>query len=136
MTSAESKIDNWTIEKVCEDIECHIRVHLSGSTWIDYEVRDYHPECISVSEDVETKTPFITWKNSWNEPTSNIEEAEPFLKGSIKWDGCSHNTFAPGDNSGYIHGCGREDMIRLGKLFDVLFDIAIELMPDHKEYLT
>lgn len=38
--------------------------------------------------------------------TTKVEEANTYLHGCVKWDGCSHFYFGDGDNSGYLHLCG------------------------------
>lgn len=75
--------------------------------------------------------------------TDEEEAAEQFplgdhdivlVSGSIKFDGCSHNDFGRG---GYVHGCSRQEMARLGAIFEALFDWAGEVMPQSREeYLT
>lgn len=58
--------------------------------------------------------------------THNLEEAEvPFLKGTIKWDGCCHLNF---DN--YIHFCDKQDAIGVGRLIGELYDLAKKMMED------
>lgn len=44
--------------------------------------------------------------------TEDLEEAQVFIKGSIKWDACSHIYFGDG---GYIHVCG-------GRMWKVLLE--------------
>jgi hypothetical protein len=53
-------------------------------------------------------------------------DIERMMHGQIKWDGCSHNYF--GDKDGYIHGCSRYDMARLGEIFSRLWLKAHEVM--------
>lgn len=36
--------------------------------------------------------------------TKSIDEANAYIQGSVKWDGCSHVNF--GDEDGYVHLCG------------------------------
>lgn len=42
--------------------------------------------------------------------TNEMLETERYLKGSIKWDSCSHFWF--GDEDKYLHLCGVEDFER------------------------
>lgn len=52
------------------------------------------------------------------EHTTVIEEAATFIRGWIKWDGCSHFWF--GDENQYLHLCGLDRIARLKDVLDVL----------------
>ena len=132
MNEIQENKTTWTIERRLEDEDrnggFHIRAGGSES-WMNYEVHN-----------------LICWPNNKGEPlsfesedergsvvgVSDIDKATSYLTGSIKWDGCSHNTF----NDNYIHACSRQEMTRLGKLFETLYDIALELMPKNGDYLS
>jgi hypothetical protein len=62
------------------------------------------------------------WDNDDN-PT----EKEQYIKGSIKWDGCSHINF--GDEDGYMHLCGNFYFQLLKKTLDALWDRAEKTIP-------
>lgn len=49
-------------------------------------------------------------------------EAEIFLHGNIKWDGCSNWDFH--SENIMVHFCGRKDATSLGRLMNHLYDIA------------
>lgn len=51
--------------------------------------------------------------------TKDVNIANAYIKGIIKWDGCSHVYF--GDNEGYIHLCGSSDFTRIGKLLNTVY---------------
>lgn len=91
---------------------------------MDYEARDV------VSVDPKTKVPTFRRAGDGPNETESLDEAEVYLIGSIKRDGCSHNTFPGGPDGAHIHGCNRWEMARIGGLFNCLFDLAIELMND------
>jgi hypothetical protein len=59
------------------------------------------------------------------------EEAETFLTGQIKWDGCAH--LYPRE---YVHICSKDDARRWGEMLTRLYDLAAEMMPGWREYLT
>jgi hypothetical protein len=46
-------------------------------------------------------------------------DIELYLKGTIKWDGCSHINF--GDNKGYIHICGQHFWEAHVKMMEILY---------------
>lgn len=109
------------------DLDFHVRVCLRSPSWMDYEVRDV------VGTDAEGDRLLLASAGGREDDQSHDPDAvAPLIVGSIKWDGCSHNTFT---DEGYVPGGGRRDMVRLGALFDRLFDIALALMSTNAEYL-
>lgn len=113
------------------DLNLHVRMKVKiPEVWLDYEVRDI----VGYEGGLDGVATFSVGPTTHDE-TPDPDLAAPMLTGSIKWDGCSHNTFAPAEG-GYIHGCSRRDMARLGVLFERMFDQAAELLGAHAaEYL-
>ena len=129
----EKKIE-WLVNHILEDEDgnggFHIRAGLANSAVVDYEVRSL------MLYDDGRGPPLRFEMETQNEgivATTDIEKGILYLEGSISFDGCSHNNFGEG---GYIHGCSRQEMARLGPLFNKLFDIALELMPSNGEFLS
>jgi hypothetical protein len=60
----------------------------------------------------------IGWQSS-SDTTTNLEEAQTEINGTVKWDGCSHYHF--GDKDGYIHVCGGHYAENLSKLIKKIF---------------
>ncbi len=60
-------------------------------------------------------------------PTEKLEEAEVFLSGSVKWDGCSNFNLGEG---GYYHFCSKQEAIDIGVLLGRLYDWAAKLIPN------
>lgn len=59
-----------------------------------------------------------------------IEEATPYLDGSVKWDGCSNWTVGYNDTQVYMmHFCSREQLENLGKVMAKCWDLTKELCP-------
>lgn len=52
-----------------------------------------------------------------------LEDAQPYLTGMIKWDGCSHFYFG---NEGYLHLCGLNEIEKLQKVLQKLIKRAEE----------
>lgn len=50
---------------------------------------------------------------------NELEDAQPYLTGMIKWDGCSHFYFG---NEGYIHLCGLDQIEKLQKVLQRLIN--------------
>jgi hypothetical protein len=108
-----------------EDLFLHVRVKLANPSAMDYEVRD-----LVFCDDGTAPLLKFVFGNT-NEPIADVEKATVLIKGFIKWDGCSNNDFSS------IHGCSRQEMVRLGELYTRLFDIAMKLMPNQaEEFLT
>lgn len=117
-----------------KDLELHVRVRMQNDCVMDYEVREFTPYNEGVGDSHKFE---MTAENGAIEYTADIEKSDKLIEGAIKWDGCSHNNFAPDEsNRGYIHGCSRQDLMRLGELYRRLFDIAMERMPNNGEYLS
>lgn len=89
--------------------------------WVDFRVHKNVSEVSNPQYRVSGDTP---------EHTMDPDLAEPFMRGHIKWDGCSEWALEEA-----AHGCSRADWTVMGPLFAVLFDIAGELMPDNMENL-
>lgn len=69
---------------------------------------------------------------SSTDDTSNLSEAEPYIKGSVKWDGCSHFNFG---DEGYLHLCGRDDIDKLANALSVIYERCGALMKEAKSNL-
>ena len=61
-------------------------------------------------------------------PVETIDEAEPYLHGSVKWDGCSDWHFDEQDRC-YLHGCSKADVQRFGDVMALCWDLAAEILP-------
>jgi hypothetical protein len=70
-----------------------------------------------------------------SEHTGDLSKAEPLVKGTIKWDACSHLYFG---NEGYIHTCGHRDWLILqGALCRVWNQVVPEFQEPHQaEYFS
>lgn len=66
----------------------------------------------------------INFYSKDNDTTTDFEAADPFLSGSIKWDGCSNWDFH--DHDCMVHFCGRADATSIGRLMDHLYTITSE----------
>jgi hypothetical protein len=62
----------------------------------------------------------------------NIAEAQRFLHGNVKWDGCSNWSFDEHDKV-MMHFCGVRDAEDIGRLFSALYSIARDLMPQLRD---
>jgi hypothetical protein len=62
------------------------------------------------------------------DPVSDMQSAQIYLHGYVKWDGCSNWHFDQ-QEIGMLHFCGREDLTRVGSLLTRCFDLAREMCP-------
>lgn len=58
--------------------------------------------------------------------TANFDEAERYVEGFVKWDGCAHYYF--GDETGYLHLCGPESVTKLSSTLSAIFQRCGEIM--------
>ena len=63
-----------------------------------------------------------------NDTVTNFKEAQPYLHGDVKWDGCS-NWDIDELNRCMIHGCSREDLLAIGEVMAKCWDWTSEILP-------
>ena len=64
--------------------------------------------------------------------TENIEEAQIYLSGSIKWGGCSNINLGI-DQQKCLHFCSKQKAKNIGTLLGRIYDLAAEMMPRHSK---
>ena len=81
----------------------------------------------SVSDDGTT----FNWKNKpWgSEFTTELEDAELFIDGYVRWDGCSNWLFHECARGFKIHACSKKELIEIGAIMAACHDITAELLP-------
>lgn len=120
------------VERQYRDLMLHVRVRALETYAIEYEAREI---VFCTKDGGEEGFAFANATPAEAAPgTADIDNAVVFVRGEIKFDGCSHNWFGDPERKGYYHGCQREHLTRLGPLFDRLYDWAIELI-GHEEFL-
>jgi hypothetical protein len=65
-------------------------------------------------------------------PVETFEDAEVFLAGRIKWDGCADLNWAP-DDDGYHHYCSRKQATEIGTLLHRIYELASDAMPNYED---
>jgi hypothetical protein len=65
--------------------------------------------------------------------TQDIEKANIYLTGKVKWDGCSHYYFG---DEGYMHLCGDNSIIELSKIIKKVYCRCYELGTFNKDKFT
>lgn len=66
--------------------------------------------------------------SSYPDPVDSTAEADVYLHGEVKWDGCSNWHFDEQDRI-MLHGCCRADVQRLGDVMGRCWDIAATMCP-------
>ena len=66
------------------------------------------------------------------DPVARMAEAEPYLHGTVKWDGCSHWHFDEQDRI-MLHGCSKEDITRLGDILGECWEWTRKLCPEFEK---
>ena len=61
--------------------------------------------------------------NSWFQDKS-YDSKDIYLKGYVKWDGCSHFNF--GNDDGYLHLCGKSYIDEMDKVLQTVWRLASE----------
>lgn len=56
--------------------------------------------------------------------TGDINKANKYIHGTVKWDGCSHVYFG---DEGYIHMCGGNEFKRIGAILEKVYKRCYEL---------
>lgn len=63
--------------------------------------------------------------------TENLEEAEIYLHGHVKWDGCSNWYFDAQDGC-MLYGCSKSDIQRFGDIMAFCWDWTASILPTFK----
>lgn len=93
-------------------------------TTIRYEVFSYHMD-FKLREGVKQDDGSVVYTAAAPNFVTDFDQAERFVDGSIKWDGCSHLNFGDGeDNPGYMHVCGARYFRNLASALRETFLIA------------
>ena len=59
-----------------------------------------------------------------------IGDAEIYIRGHVKWGGCSNWTFTENERGVMLHGCSRGNLSALGEVLARCWDLTGELMPN------
>lgn len=115
------------IEQIGDDFGVTVRYEVDGAS-----VKFFAAEVTGVQEDG-TKFYWRKGADSSMGDTSDFNDAERYIDGMVKWDGCSHYNF--GDENGYLHLCGAADIEKLGNVVETIYERCGELMKEQETYL-
>ena len=109
------------------DIEFTVRaaVHDGYVEYQVYEINGY----AGIDENSIPYWPRTGFK-SGHDLTDKLDEAELYLHGSVKWDGCSNWSFDEQDRGVMLHGCSRRRLLAHGEIMARCWDWTRTLLPD------
>jgi len=89
---------------------------------------------IAVGKDTESKMDFEVYEvTAWDCDEANTPlEADLYMTGTIKWDGCSHVWFGEKDENGkqdgYLHLCGKSYWNRHVEVMNAVYALAEKII--------
>ena len=66
------------------------------------------------------------WLADDDRQTDKMDDAQVFLSGNVRWDGCS-NWYFNAQNECMIHACNRKEVERIGEVMALCWDWTAEL---------
>lgn len=92
--------------------------------WTDFFVSEV------VTEDDDGVPMYEKCGSTGGQYTTDLADARCFVRGTIKWDSCTHWRFGEeeGPMCGYLHLCGPEHLRAFSELVPYLYKRAFELM--------
>lgn len=96
-------------------------------------IKEFFPNesyaCVVTADREESCVEIVAYEGHINDSST-----EPFMIGFIKWDGCSNWDFF--DKHCPLHFCTKSQARNFGELLAGMYDMALELMPEHEKYIT
>ena len=119
----EKETDTKKIDSICGDF--------GFTVWWE-EISEHYAKCkvFEITAKGDTNYYEKIGSTGSSDTTLDIEEAQPYLIATIKWDSCSHFDFGEG---GYLHLCGVDAFKDHIKLLEFLYKRAFELMGRNPE---
>lgn len=97
------------------------------------EAHDYYVDYTVYQIDgVDGDKPLWHKKGAESTPSyvETLEEAEVFLNGSVKWDGCSNWSLDAMQKDVMMHSCDREGLVAVGEVMARCWDLTATLCPN------
>lgn len=96
-----------------------------GENWVEFAVYE-----IDEWEDGEEPQWHRKDGDSSPDPVAAMEDAEVYLHGSVKRDGCSNWMFDEEHRGTMLHACTRRGLLRFSEVMTRCWDWAKELLPN------
>ena len=108
----------------------HIRHEIELGFTIVADPKEHHVDYTIY--DMAAFEPVLTWPRIGGsdsfDMTDSLEDAEVYLHGFVKWDGCSNWHFDEQDRV-MLHGCSKSDVQRFGDVMALCWEWTAELCP-------
>ena len=91
--------------------------------YVDYKIYDH--------EGGDDKGNYLFHKkgaDDYPNPVESMNDADIFIHGTVKWDGCSNWYFDEQDNC-MLHGCSKEYIVRFGLILGECWELTKKLCP-------
>jgi len=96
-----------------------------GSAWVNFKVYEITGHQRGSTDKFDVPVYEALDAKSSDDETLDINKANIFMHGTIKWDGCSHLNFG---QEGYLHICGNRQIKLLKDIIDTVYFKCGELM--------
>lgn len=90
--------------------------------------------CVSSRANLTRKMVFGLIQMANSNFTTSFEEAEQFLSGEIRYDGCSNWNWHT--DKCMMHCCGRQAALDIGRLLEHLYDITEQRLPTYNSEIA
>lgn len=82
-------------------------------------------------QQIDYDRPMLHRKDSSTTPdgVETFAEADYFLRGTVKWDGCSDWNLSDNAQGYLLHSCGRETLLNVGKIMAACWDWTAHMCP-------
>ncbi len=111
---------NEIVEHIGGDFGVTVIYTLSKYPSIEF----FAAEIVAIDDDGALYT--LQGASSSDDHARDPRNAERFISGQVKWDGCSHINF--GDEHGYLHLCGRSSFDKVCLTLDKIYERCGEIM--------
>ena len=84
-----------------------------------------HYDVYAHDGEYEDGTPVLHKKgaDTFPSPAASTEDAEIYMNGDVKWDGCSDWEIDENDRC-MLHGCDKDDLLNIGKIMAECWDMT------------
>jgi len=129
--------DDWTERTLLPDVGYVVRYRLhTGGSSVDveaYQIVGEYSDMEARGRPVDPQArPYVFLRKGATVSSDVVDvvaDADRWLHGNIKWDGCS-NLHIDAQDESMLHFCNPRDAADVGKLLAALYDIAREILPN------
>jgi hypothetical protein len=104
------------------------RQHYPGHDVTIEWTTESHALIFTAKEGTEQPDGSVWYMTHDEDGTAEFDAATTFLRGRIKWDGCSHIVFGAEGDDGYLHLCGGGSFASLNFVLRAAWTLAADTM--------